>query len=365
MFLINNEILSKQNLPDHWAWYSKKINSIKKEKKYYVFSAFKLHRYEVGENGKKIRMKRFKSIPTSSTFENVEMSETQTWVYVPSANSIRNENGLIKVLNPKPFMISEASIYNSENDADIIFYLLYISEALKHKNIFLIDYELENIKKANKSAIEAEAQYLIFNDKSPINEELLGTDEIYRQLAINYGVQGSSNLLISELKNKLWNNLQSLPRTKKNPIESYKQFISDCYNSTNSEMRSTILLAIERGIIYFEKSAWYIKIRGQYDELVVRIASNEEINKKDILINYLIQHKEYISIVKEAIDNTTTRLIDKMEINEEEEDPDKMTRPQLVKKLISLGINNKEAFSMATDELRKKIKNSEQKEISQ
>lgn len=368
MFIVNNEILTKQNNPETWNWYRRKVNQIQKDKKMYSFTGFKFHRYEKTENGKKVKMKRFKSIPTFSTIDNTELKENQTWIYVPSANSIRNENGLVRVLNPKPFMISESTNYDSEKDADIIFFLMYISEALRSKRIFLIDHEAEYIAKAEERGLAAEAQYLIFNSQSPINEETLGTDEVYRQLAIAYGVSGSRALHIAELKDKLWNNLVSLNKTRSNAKLSYKQFINDCYNSTNNEMRSTILIAIERGIIYYEKNGWYIKIRGQYDELVVRVAPNEEINKKDILINYLVQHNEYLMVVKEAIDNSVERLV-KEKPEDEETDPDKMLRSQMIKKLIALGMNNKEVFGMATDDMRIKLKKAmskqDTKEISE
>lgn len=360
MFIVNNEILSKKNTPELWTWYNKKIKEIEKSgKTHFNFTSFKFHHYEKDEYGKKIRMRRFKLIPTTSIFDNKELAESQTWTYVPSANSIKNENGIMTVINSRPFKISENEIYSVDKDIEIIFFLVYISEALYNKRIFLIDEEAENIKKVDEAAVAAEAQYLIFSPQSPINEKTLGTDEVYRQLAIAYGIPGSSTLHLAELKNKLWNTLSSSHRTKVNSKASYQQFINDCYNSTNSEMRSTILLAVERGVVYFDKGGWWIKIRGEYDELVVRVAPNEEINKKDILVNYLVQHKEYLSIVKEAIENTTKRLVNESIEIEEETDPEKMTRPQMVKKLIKLGLNNREVFGMATNEMRNRLKKAE------
>jgi hypothetical protein len=311
MFIVNNEILTKQGNPELWDWYQKKINEIKKtEKKSFTFSSFKFHRFEKDENGRKIRMRRYKTVPTNSTFENNDLGETQTWIYVPSANSIRNENGLIRILNPKPFFISESQIYSVDKDIEIIFFLMHISEALKTGKIFLIDTEAENIKKANEAAVAAEAQYLIFSSQSPINEEKLGTDKVYRQLAIAYGITNSSQLHIAELKNKLWNTLLDLNKKRSHSKASYEQFVKDCYNHTDGEFRSSILLAVERGIITYSDNAWWIKIRGEYSELIVRVPQNEEAHKKDILINWLVKNREYLPIINEALDNSVKRIID-------------------------------------------------------
>lgn len=358
MFIVNNTILSKQEMPEVWDWYSKKINKIKNgEKKHYTFSSFKKFRYEKDEMGKMRRMRRFKTVPSLSTIDNNDLGETQTWIYVPSANAIRNENGILRVLNQKPFMISESQIYSANQDAEIIFYLTTISEAVSNKKIFLIDQEAENIEKANEAAIAAEAQYLIFSPQSPISEEQLGTDEIFRQLGIAYGVQNSYTLHLAELKNKLWNNLLVFNKGKKHLKNSYKQFIKDCYNSTDSEFKSSILLAVERGIINFKNDGWWIKIRGEYDELIVRVPPNETANKKDILVSYLTQHKEYMAIINEAIENTVGRIV-KAEQEEKghTDDIDKMLRPQMIKVLSKVGFKPHDIFKKGTEEMREMIK---------
>lgn len=359
MFVVNNQILSKQELPETWEWYNKKINELKNSgRSNYIFSGFKFQRFETDETGKKVRMFRFKSIPSFSTFENKELGETQTWIYVPSANNIRNENGILRILNQRPFQIGKNETFSIHKDIEIIFFLTYISQATHSKIIWLVDEEADSIKKANDSAIAAEAQYLIFSPQSPINEEQLGTDEVYRQLAISYGVSGVSNLHIAELKNKLWNNLVNLNKTKRNSKLSYDQFIKDCYNSTDNEMRSSVLLAIERGVVYFARGAWWVKIRGEYDEIIVRVSSNEDKIKKDILINYLNQHRDYLTIITEALDNTTKRLITEIpdDLEDHVNDPDKMKRSQMMSVLIKAGFDNKEVFKWKTSEMREKIK---------
>lgn len=355
MFVINNEILSKQNLPEHWAWFQKKVKALKQDKRYYTISAFKNHRYEKDDSGRKIRMKRYKLIPTSSTFENKEMGETQTWIYVPSANSIRNENGVIRILSPKPFMVSEATVYDVEKDAEIIFFLLFVSESIKNKKIFLIDYEAENIKKANESAIASEAQYLIFNSQSPIHESNLGTDEVYRQLGIAYGIPSAEAMHLAELKNKLWSMLLSLNNGSKHPKVNYENFIKDCYNSTDTEYRSTILLAVERKVIYFDRGGWWIKVRGEYDELIVRVPTNDVTNRNDILTNYLMQHREYMAVVREAIDNSSNRLLP-VEQKLPTVQLKKTSRKDMMSELQEWGWNYKELMGKKNPELIQMIK---------
>jgi mRNA-degrading endonuclease HigB of HigAB toxin-antitoxin module len=362
MFVVNNEILTKQDNKELWAWFQERINKIKKgEKRYYTFSSFKHHRYEKDEFGKKRRMRRFKTIPSFSTIDNTDLSETQTWIYVPSANAIRNENGIIRILNQKPFMISEAQMYSAERDAEIIFFLIYISEAVKNGKVHLIDTDAENIKKASEAAVASEAQYLIFSPQSPINEDTLGSDEVYRQLGTAYGVMNASTIHIAELKNTLWNNLVEFNKTRRHAKLNYEQFIKDCYNNTDTEMKSSVLLAIERDVIFFRDSAWWIKIRGEYEELIVRVAPNEEHRKNDVLISFMMQHKEYSTIVNEALENTTKRLVEvKQDIPET--DPDllnKLSRGELIKALSEIGFNGKDLFSKKNEELKEMIRNKE------
>lgn len=353
MFIVNNQVLSKQELPELWNWYTKKINLIKEgEKKYYVFSAYKNFRYEKDEYGKKRRVRRFKTIPSISTINNNDLGETQTWTYTPSASSIRNENGFLKIINRRPFLISENQIYSAKDDFEIIFFLLYISEALKNKKIFIIDQELENIEKAKESAIASEAQYLIFSPQSAINEDILGTDDVYRQLGLAYGVKDSNNLHLAELKNKLWNNLVNLNKGKRHIRLSYEQFIKDCYNNTDSEMKSTILLAIERDVIHFKNDSWWIRIRGEYDELLCHVPTNEKSNRTDILVNYLINHREYNTIIQEALDNRTKRLLKEGYQEGNEESKKELDRKEMIGILLKQGFKPDEIFKKSKDELR-------------
>lgn len=348
MFIVNNEILTKQNNPEIWDWYQKKLNAVKlKGKKTFTFSAFKFHRFEKADNGRKIRMRRYKTVPSSSTIENKELGESQTWTYVPSANAIRNKDGILQVLNPKPFWISEAQTYTIAEDIEIIFFLMFISEALKNKKIFLIDAEADNIKKANEAAVAAEAQYLIFSPQSPINEDKLGSDKVYRQLGIAYGVKASNELHLAELKNKLWNNLLDFNKNRNRAKVTYEQFIKDCYNQTDGEFKSSILLAVERGIIYYRDNAWWVKVRGEYDELIVRIPQNEERNKKDILVNWLFKNREYLPIINEALDSSVKRIIhmsDEIEKEKPKGDVElqKMERGELVSILRQRGYSYSE-----------------------
>lgn len=347
MFIVNGKILSQKEQPKLFKWYQEKCDIIQDvKKKQYIFTAQMTPTYETDDHGRKRKLHRFKSVPSISTIHNEEFKESQTWQYVPSANSIRNDNGMLSVVNPRPFVIGTTYSLNKVNDVDIIFFLLYISEALKNKHVFELDKDKLNKEKAKKSEIAAEAQYILYHSLSPISPESTGAENAIRQIAMSFGVSGVKDKDLSEVRNDLWDIV-----IKNDKLGAKKDFgleglIKSADKIKNSSKRAYILTAIEHGMIYYEDFKWYLRIKGSTTRELCHVAAHNEKEKNEYLIDYVLSNHEFYDLISAAVRNPNASMVNEIS--------DEVQRGELIEMAANMGWDK--------IELRKK-KNVELKEI--
>lgn len=353
MFVVNGKILSKKENPELFKWYQEKIDIIKDdERQYFVFSSTKVAQYEMDDSGRKRKIKKYKSIPSTSTFINEKFKESQTWTFVPSANSIRNENGMISVINQKPFMIGPQYILNKDDDADIIFFLLYVSQSLKNKHIYEVDRRRESKEKAKKATVAAEAQFLLYHETSPISPESIGSDDAIRQIAMSFGLPGVIDKHIDEVRNELWDKILVKEGTRDKGEFGFEGFIKATKRMQDTSKRAIILTAVEHGFLYYKDFRWYIQVKGTAERELCNVPSGHEPKKNEYLIAYILENKEFYDLIKESVNNPAKFKIQELDV--------KPSRMDLIGEAVKLGWERKEAVKKTNVELTEIIENNMQ-----
>lgn len=342
MFIVNGSLLTKKDQPELWSWYQKQLKELREaDKKKYTFASRKRFHFETDTNGRKRRRKQNTSVPPTSACE-VEGFGAQTWTYIPTANSIKNENGMISALNPKPFLIGNSTSYSTNEDLEIVFFLTQISGALKNGHISMIDKDQDNLDQAKVAMLESEAYYLVYNNQSPISVGKSGNEKAIRNLARSYGLLGIDTMGIAEVQNKLWAKLQG--QNKNKAKINFGKFIEDVYKSQDQEKRSLIMLAVERKVIYYENQVWFLNVRGEHNQQLCTIPANQDSERFEILVGYILDNEEYIDIIKESIDNPVKRIV--------KQNTPMAQRQELMNKIVTeLGWDRKVLFRKKNDEL--------------
>lgn len=350
MFVVNGKMLSKKEQPELFAWYQEKLDEIRKlPGDYVVFTSSRIASYEVDDHGRKRKIKRYKAVPPSSTILNEKFSESQTWNYVASANSVRNENGMLSIINQYPFAIGSRYNLHKKNDIEIIFFLLYISEAVKNKHIFLVDKHKDNIEKAEKSKVAAEAQYLLYHETSPIAPETVGSEDPLRQIAMSFGVLGVADKHLSEVRNNLWDKIMEKENGRDKGVFGFEGFIKAVSKVKDSAKRAVILTAVEMGFLYYEDLKWHLQIKGVETRELCNVPPNDEGEKKEHLIAYVLKNPEYFDLIKSAVNEPEKSKI--------REDTEKMGREQLIGEAARLGWERKDLYKKKTKELEEIVTN--------
>lgn len=301
MFIVNGEILSQKKTPELFNWYESQVAAINEniDGEYVIFSAFKKPRFEIDDSGRKRRVQRYKSVPSTSTLNHDEFGSL-TWTFVPGANSVKNENGMVIPVNPKPFYIGSDQAYHKVKDKDIIFFLLKISEALKNGKIHHVDRKRDNIAKADASALAAEAQYLLYHKSSPISPATTGSENSIRQIAISFGVSNVDQLHIAEVRNELWEVILRKEKTRDKALFGYLGFINEAMKIKNASKRAVILTAIEIGLIKYDEFKWYLCVKGAFDQPICSVPQNQVRDSKEILIKYILDNPEYLNLLTQS-----------------------------------------------------------------
>lgn len=349
MFIVNGKILSEKEQPELFKWYREKCNLIQDTKKmHYMFNSQMKPTFEEDDHGRKRKIKRLKSVPSTSTIYNDKFMESQTWQYVPSANSIRNDNGMLSVVNPRPFVIGNSMNYHKVDDIDIIFFLLYISEALKHKHIFEYDKDRDNKQRAEKSEIAAEAQYLIFHRLSPASPENTGSEDALRQIAMSFGIVGVKDMDLPEIRNKLWDEVMKNDRLNKKDF-GFDGLIKAVNKVKDSAKRAIVQTAIELGFLYYSEYKWYLDIKGSKTTSLCNVPVHDQKNKNEYVIEYILKNIEFLDLVRAAVQKPDENKVNEVSDNTE--------REELIEQAAGFGWDRNVLYKKKNKELIEIVKN--------
>lgn len=311
MFIVNGEILSKTKTPELYKWYDEKISTIKSlEKDTFIFSAHKRPHYETDDSGRKRLIRQFKALPSSSTIWNEEMKEHQTWIFAPSVNSITNLDGISVVKNKRPIVIGGTTLFSKKHDIDIIFFLRYISEGVKNGKAFEVDIENDNIEEAKKNKMAAKAQYLLYDDDSPIHPNNFGSEKAIRDLGIAWGVVDAMKIHVDEVRNKLWEKILKAEKTRDFSRRGFSAFIDKVNDTKEAAKRALILRAINLGVLTYEDGSWSLQAENTTTN-ICSVSPQMEGEKEEVVIGYILENIHYLSLVEKSVETASEKQKEK------------------------------------------------------
>lgn len=323
MFLINGFPLNKKDHPDHYKWYEERVKEIKSSgKEYYTFKVYPNEAIRIDEFGNKRSVTdRFKALPITSPFQYSDTDEgiflNDEWSFVESLSSCRKLDSGALVPTKPTYFVKDKQKFSSKTDVNAIIFMLYLCGDRQVKEI---DYREINRKKAEKEAILSEFKYLLYNNKSPLNPKVNGDGAIL-SLAREIGIEAGSDdiyTLISRID-------ATVSASEQNGHDGYAKFVNLASKYVKTEDNTTVDLAIDRGVLYYQDGIWKLKTRGGVDEILCRVPKLKEGVKESYIKDYLINDEDMLKEVEMALEVPSVIL-------------NKKTRPELVDEIMALDI---------------------------
>ncbi len=349
MFIVNGEILSKTKSPKPlYDWYKSRIDEVlKDEVKSFIFSSQRHPYYETDDSGRKRLTRQYKSIPASATFWNNELDENQTWIYAPSANSISITDGTATVKTKRPIIIGNSTLMDRDDDREIIFFLLNVSNAYRNGKVVRVDPRSENMEEAKKNALSAKAQYLVYAEDSPIHPSVFGSEKALRQIALSWGVVNALDLHVDEVRNKLWESILKAEKTRDHSKKGFEPFINEVNRQKDSAKRANIITAINKGYLVYGDDGWTLEVEGTKSN-ICSVPPQMVGEKEDVVIEYILENPEYLALIASAVKKDEEK---KAETKKPASAP--FDRTKGIEEAIKLGWSKGNVYTMKNEKIQK------------
>jgi hypothetical protein len=307
MLLRNGEILNVEKAQnDTEKWVKSEIKNISESNKVFVFTATMKPVILSTDTGSHTDH-RFISIPCETRFVNPKTGMEETWRYVGNDVSIKTlQGGIIEAQHGKPFIISTSGTsFPSNTKAEEIFFLKEISKSIKNRKIIIEDKELEAKQNAEKELMEASVKMMILSPDSIISIEKTGNSNALKNIASYFGVDNIETKSNDVLKLNLWDSVQWSQNNYLTTKKGYKEFIEMANQEGDHERRSLIILAIQRGLLIYKDSIWFVKLKGGGQQHLVSVPYDKEDKKEDLLVRFLLtkDNNYFYKLVEETINS--------------------------------------------------------------
>lgn len=281
--------LNKKELDETELWVKEELQRIKKSKNVFIFKSTMKPTMLPDDYGREHVDHRGRSIPTVTIYNNPITGLTENWQLLVNAGSYKKRgDGSIDVRREPGILITtDGRFFDPEKHTEQIFFLLHLSGAVKSRLIYLEDKQLEAKRLDEELMIQDMALNMIMNPSSVISEEITGSLDTMKQLAISWGVPNVERLTASELKINLRKAVIASQDGYVSTRRGFKEFLADANRVGDTEKRATILLAIERNILHFEDNTWSVRTRGGGLQMLRSIPIGEENKKDDWIIRFL------------------------------------------------------------------------------
>jgi hypothetical protein len=364
MFVVNQEILSAASNKPLFDWMQSKFEEIRKTgKKYIQVSTVNRPRFMKTDRGNRKINKR-SSVPMTSDFFNDDFQESQTWSYIASSNLLKREGDMVSLRGSNAITFENSQQLDVERDIEIIFFLVYISGFFDKKMLFLIDKEKDSKEKAEQAALEAESRSMVYSLESVIAPERLGSDDVFHRIAALWGVIGSKEKPLFDVRHELWRSVVNNQSNKNVTLRGFKDFLKDCKSMNDSNILADVVMAVERGLLYCTDNVWKLKCRGGHEENIDIINIDENPNSRNIMLADRFNKRPYLKdflkdVLKNGNLNEIAAQVHNEKLKEEKEAPvvidKKISRPDLLKKVTKnaakIDFTYQEAFKMNKNEL--------------
>jgi hypothetical protein len=313
MLLRNGEPinLNHKDLDETEQWVKDEIQSIAQSNKPYVIKTKMRLRPLLDDQGFTHIDQRNKAIPTETTFKNPTTNLNENWQYLENGNQYkRMPGGDVKVTKTPSLVVSTAGtvrgrVLHSSKDAEVIFFLTKISASAVNGKIYLEDKEKEAKVRNRQRSLEIQAKNIIYNEQSPVSLEATGDESLMRQLATLWGVEGADSITYSEVKFMLEQRLDTSQANLIKTNRGYNEFINDAHRIGDYEKRSTVTLAIQKGILLFEDNLWYLRTKEGGLQMLLSILPEQVAERESIITNHLTkkENDRWIEIIDDMLTN--------------------------------------------------------------
>lgn len=314
MLLVNGEILKLEN-PDTETgkWVKEQIDKITKSGKVYTLKATMRPQMLALDGGGVHVDHRYHSVPTVTSFINPVTQVGETWQYVEGASSITHDkHGDRVVRRSSPWLISTAgTAFDPRTRAEEIFFISQVSRSLKRRKIVLENKELEAKESAEKELLEAQVKIMIYSPDSIISKEKSGSEDVMRRIAAAFGVENADIVDFNILKINLWDTVRGSQARYTQTQMGYKEFIDIANREGDSEKRSTIMLAMQRGFVNLEDNTWYVNLKGGGRQHLTSVPREKVSSAVDFLMKFLLnkEFESFYKLVEEIIESPAQNII--------------------------------------------------------
>ncbi len=220
----------------------------------------------------------------------------QKWVYSPEGATIKD--GVAIPTEIANIMRFGSITLNLKEEADYIFFLTKTGKFEKGR-IYIHDENANQDKIAQERMLAVKLDAAIYGEDSPLNET-----EALKEICLKWGlsVVGKS---VSALKNNLYDKIREAEKQKSRKIasEGLHEFLSDLNDGKKLEVGSDVQLAIDKGLLAFNKQSneWGLTVeQGHPSWVICRVPDENTPIARDYLIKQLVQNNslaEKVSLV--------------------------------------------------------------------
>lgn len=284
--------LKESDLDQTTKWVRDEISAIASTKRPYVIKSKMRLRPLMDDQGFPHIDQRNVAVPTTTTFINPFTNISENWQYLENGSQYKRlPNGDTSIIKTPALVVSTSgtvrgNVLQAPKDAEMIFFLTKISATMIKGKIYLEDKAKEAKLLSDQMMTEFEAKNLIMDVKSPISVESSGDESLMKQIALAWNVAGADAITYSEVKLLLLKSLEASQRDYVRTRRGYQEFINDVHRISDVEKRSTITLAIERGILLFEDNIWNLRTREGGLQFLLSIPP-EQVDQRE---NFIIRH---------------------------------------------------------------------------
>lgn len=300
MIYINGEKIDADKKSPYYIEYINFIEEAKKRNKPFIFKYKDEAVYDTNVSGHRVlRKRRTFNLPLVDNYDNNEI-----WYYDPSYHKIEVDlSGYKRIKGKTSFIYRNDIVLQSDSlkDIELAFFIIKFSSLYRNGIVYLHDEDEIAKKLVEREEIMARVHSLIFLKDSPISKEVVGNEEVMRNLAIKWGVSGVDSLSYQQVKIALWNAINNL--ASNNRFEYFEKFIEDVEMTRNTYITSIVNYALEKKVIEYNAETFYYEFVGSGGErtnlINVRgLSVGEAINK---LIDFVSFNEIWLNTLEERL----------------------------------------------------------------
>lgn len=301
MFLINGEPMHEKTHTEEFKWMQEKYKELRsKNKKTWNYSAFNKRAKFLCDDGSTITHKDRRRIVSMVGSTDEATSAYQNWAYFTGMAALISDGANGYKLKRSTMALDFDTVFDIDRDIELIFFFEYLSKNHKVKRV---DREAIARENAEKTALRAKAESLVYSNDSPIHPSTVGSEDPLKNIAFAWGVTNALTLDVYSVMNELWRNVQASNSNYRSTKKGYAEFIDEVKKYGSTTKRSIITQAIQKGILSYDSNLWKMYTEGGIEQFLCAVPVNEEARRDEHVMNYILNHEPIYEAVKSIVKN--------------------------------------------------------------